>query len=80
MAKQVVVAEQKLGWFGKIKLFLEEVQVEMKKVTWPTVEDLKVSTKVTMYMLLVMAALIFVYDQVFQRLVLFLLNIPGFFE
>jgi preprotein translocase subunit SecE len=80
MAKQVVVAEKKPGWFGKIKLFLEEVQVEMKKVTWPTVEDLKVSTKVTMYMLLAMAALIFVYDQVFQRLVLFLLNIPGFFE
>jgi len=75
MAKQVVAAEHNPGLVEKIKTFIEEVQVEMKKVTWPTMADLKVSTKVTMYLLLGMAALIFVYDQVFQNVVFQLLNL-----
>ena len=79
MAKQVVAAEQKPGILDKVKIFIEEVQSEMKKVTWPTLADLKVSTKVTMYLLLAMAALVFFYDQAFSRLVLFLLNLPKFF-
>jgi preprotein translocase subunit SecE len=75
MAKQVVAAEHNPGLIERIKTFIEEVQVEMKKVTWPTMADLKVSTKVTMYLLLGMAALIFVYDQVFQNVVFQLLNL-----
>jgi preprotein translocase SecE subunit len=78
MAKQAVVAEHKPGIVEKVRIFIEEVQAEMKKVTWPTKADLQVSTKVTMYMLLAMAALIFLYDRVFDTIMrFFLLNLPS---
>ena len=69
--------EQKLGPIARLKLFYEEVMTEMGKVTWPTLDDLKVSTKVTMFLLLAMAAIIFVFDKVFEQFVLMLLNLTG---
>jgi len=71
------VTEQKTGLITRLQLFYEEVMVEMNKVTWPSFEDLKVSTKVTMFLLLAMAAVIFVFDKVFEQFVLLLLNLAG---
>lgn len=76
MAKQLVV-ENKPGVIQRMRTFFEEVRNEMKKVTWPTREDLMVSTKVTLYLLLIMAVIIFVYDKIFAVVVLFLLNIAS---
>ncbi len=75
MAKQTTVTEAKPGPFERLKNFVEEVRTELNKVTWPTFEDLQVSTKVTMFLLGVMAIIIFAYDQVFQLLVLMLLKL-----
>jgi preprotein translocase subunit SecE len=69
--------EQKQGPIARMRLFYEEVMVEMSKVTWPTLEDLKVSTKVTMFLLLAMAGIIFLFDKVFEQFVLILLNLTG---
>jgi len=77
MAKQAVVAEARPNPFQRLKTFIEEVRQELEKVTWPTMDDLKVSTKVCMFMLLGMAAIIFVMDQVFNQLVLTLLSFAG---
>lgn len=75
MAKQATVSEQKPGIVQRVRIFMQEVKSEMDKVTWPTVNDLKVSTKVTMYLLGIMATIIFTYDQVFQVVVLMLLKL-----
>lgn len=73
MATQV--AEAKPGLFQRIRGFFEEVLTELQKVNWPTVDELKSSTQVTLIMLGVVAAIIFVYDQVFQVLILALLGL-----
>jgi len=71
------VTEQKPGLAARIQSFYADVLVEMGKVTWPTMDDLKVSTKVTMFLLLAMAAVVFVFDKVFEQFVLMLLAIAG---
>ena len=75
MAKQLTAAEGKLPIIQRIKVFIEEVKTEMSKVTWPSAEDLRVSTKVTLFLLGVMAAIIFGFDQIFQFVVLTLLKL-----
>lgn len=71
------VTEQKPGLVARVQGFYAEVVVEMGKVTWPTLDDLKISTKVTMFLLFAMAAVVFVFDKVFEQFVLLLLAISG---
>lgn len=47
----------------KIKKFVNEVVAEMKKVSWPTKEQLKESTKVVIGVTLVITLFILVVDQ-----------------
>lgn len=78
MLKQSNAAEAKPGFVQRAMTYLQEVQVELGKVTWPTKEDLKVSTKVTMMMLCIMAGIIFAYDIFFGQVVVWLLNLAFF--
>ena len=48
------VVEKKPGLIQRWQTFIAEVKEEMSKVTWPSFEDLKVMTKVTMMMLVIM--------------------------
>ncbi len=74
MAKQIGAAEAKPGLFQRIQEFFDDIISELRKVTWPTRDDLMASTKVTLFLLLVMAAIVFVYDRVFGFLVMLILN------
>ena len=44
--------------------FLKEVRIEATKVSWPTRKDLRDSTIVVIVMTLIMAAIVFVLDQI----------------
>jgi preprotein translocase subunit SecE len=44
--------------------FLKEVRVEATKVSWPSRKDLRDSTIVVIVMTLIMAAIVFVLDQI----------------
>ena len=46
--------------------FKDDVMLEMKKVTWPTKEELKAHTSVVMLLLAIAAVIIYVYDIFFQ--------------
>ena len=70
-------AETKPGLIKSVRNFLEEVYTEMQKVTWPTREDLKASTQVTLILLGVIAVIIFAYDQAFQAVILALLSLAS---
>lgn len=54
---------------GKIKQFLKEVSLEMKKVTWPSRKDTIASTWVVLIVILIFAAYFFVVDGVLTFLV-----------
>ena len=74
MAKQVTAAETNPGIIQRIQGFFDDILSELKKVTWPTRDDLMASTKVTLFLLLIMAVIIFVYDRVFAFFIMQILN------
>jgi len=74
MAKQMTADETRPGIITRIQEFFDDVVSEMKKVTWPTREDLIASTKVTLFLLLIMAVIIFVYDRVFGFIIMMILS------
>ncbi|NIM20105.1 MAG: preprotein translocase subunit SecE [Candidatus Latescibacteria bacterium] len=53
----------------KIKNYLTETRVEMKKVTWPTTAELKESTRVVIVATLLLTLFIGVVDQILSRLI-----------
>ena len=78
MAKQTVAAtEAKVGPITQLKDFYREVLNEMSKVTWPSKDELKSSTQVVLVMLFLFAAVIKVYDVVFQFIIMGLFNLSS---
>lgn len=55
--------------FNKIKIFLTETKNELKKVTWPTKEELKESTRVVIVASFVLTAFIGIIDQILNRII-----------
>jgi preprotein translocase subunit SecE len=54
---------------GKLRVFMAEVPVEMKKVTWPDWEQLRNATGVIIVFVLIVAAIIGAMDYVFRFVV-----------
>lgn len=54
---------------ANIKKFIEEVRVEMNKVTWPTKQQLKESTNVVIGVSLVITVIVFAMDQAVSNLI-----------
>ena len=53
----------------KIKTFFSETKNELKKVTWPTKEELKESTRVVIVAAFVLTVFIGIIDQILNRIV-----------
>ena len=77
MAKQGSAAAAKPNLFDKAKTFMNEVWTEMNKVTWPSPEEVKASTKIVLMILVILAVIIGVYDKVFEVIVVKLLQLGG---
>jgi preprotein translocase subunit SecE len=60
--------------FAKLKRFLREVRVELTKVTWPTMYELRGSTGVVIITVLVITVFIGVVDIGLQSLITTLLR------
>ncbi len=58
---------------NKIKKFFEDVVFEMKKVSWPSTEELKGSTLVVLSLSFMLAAFLFVVDLILSRIIHFIL-------
>lgn len=75
MAKEAVAAAEKTGFVARIREFFHEVKVEMRKVSWPTKDEVRSSTTVVLFMLVLMAIIIGVYDKASELLVWLLLKL-----
>ena len=53
----------------KIKNFLTETKVELKKVSWPKVAELKESTRVVIVGTIILTIFIGIIDQVLNRII-----------
>jgi preprotein translocase subunit SecE len=58
---------------NKIKDFLTGVKLEMKKVSWPTFEELKNSTAVVIVFSIIVSIFLFVVDLVLTKTVNFII-------
>lgn len=68
-------AQENPGVIKRSQNFVQDVRTETEKVTWPTREDLKAGTSVTIVFLLILAVMIGSMDVVFQNIVLALYRI-----
>ena len=61
---------ERLGLFGRLSLFLRQVTSELKKVVWPTKDQLVTYTAVVIVFVIIMGFIIGVIDFAFVKLVL----------
>lgn len=67
----------KKSLFGRIKLFIQQVIAELKKVTTPTRKELINYTLVVLAFVVIMMGLVWVFDQAFGWLTLFIFGTPS---
>lgn len=63
--------DEKTGFFRRIPLFLRQVSAELKKVVWPTKQQLVTYTSVVIVFVVIVAILVSILDLAFARLMLF---------
>lgn len=74
MTRPQPVAEKR-SLFARLKQYLHEVRQELKKVTWPTREQMIAFTSVTLITSAVLTAIIFGLDVVMKEFVLKLVEL-----
>ena len=72
MAEAKAVAKNKKPFFARMKKYFKDTKSELKKVTWPSKEQLKQNTGVIIAFIIMVAIFLFVFDTAFGALVSFL--------
>ena len=65
-------SSERLGLFSRIALFLRQVMFELKKVVWPTKEQMVTYTAVVVVFVIIVGLIIAALDFVFVQLILFI--------
>lgn len=65
-----VNSSERLGFFSRIALFLRQVMFELKKVVWPTKEQMVTYTTVVVVFVIIMGLIIAALDFAFVQIVL----------
>ena len=68
-----VASKKEPGFIERIQQFIVEVRNELRKVNWPSKDEVKSMTQVVMVALLILAAIVAVYDWIFLRVIQLLL-------
>jgi preprotein translocase subunit SecE len=67
-----VNSSERLGFFSRMALFLRQVMFELKKVVWPTKEQMVTYTAVVVVFVIIMGLIIAALDFAFVQIVLFI--------
>ena len=73
----MAVAVERPGLVGRVTGFYDEVVVEMRKVTWPDVGQVRQATIASIVLVLFVGAIIGIMDVVLQQVLVKL--VPSFF-
>ncbi len=68
-------APRKPGIIDTIREFYEDVMSEMKKVSWPTYDELKSLTQLVLWSLLISGVVLGVYDFIFNNVMRLILSL-----
>lgn len=69
--------EKKLGFFGRIALFLRQVIAELRKVVTPTRQELLKFTAVVLAFVVIMMGVVYGLDLLFSWLATVVFGVPG---
>jgi preprotein translocase subunit SecE len=67
MAEELSVAQKAASWPLRIKTYVEELQMEMRRVTWPPWKQVRATTGVVIAAVFAFAAYFFAVDFVLGR-------------
>jgi len=68
---------ERKSFFARIRDYLHEVRVEMRKVTWPTREQMIAFTAVTLITSAILTGIVFGFDVLAKEFVLWLVDLRG---
>ncbi|HEU4319217.1 MAG TPA: preprotein translocase subunit SecE [Acidimicrobiia bacterium] len=68
---------ERKSFFARVRDYLHEVRVELRKVTWPTREQMIAFTSVTLITSVALTGVIFGFDVLAKEFVLWLVELSG---
>ena len=74
MAEEVSTIQKAAGWPAQVKNYFEELQLEMRRVTWPSWKQVRATTVVVIIAVFAFAAYFAVIDEIFLSLINKLFN------
>jgi len=69
MAEQQSIATKAAGWPARTKDYFEELQLEMKRVTWPSWKQVRSTTGVVIFAVFAFAAYFAIVDTLTGRFI-----------
>lgn len=77
LQSRVPDSSERKSFFARIRDYLHEVRVEMRKVTWPTQDQMVAFTTVTLITSAVLTLVVFGFDIAAKEFVLWLIDLRG---
>jgi preprotein translocase subunit SecE len=74
MSEELSVTQKAAGWPAQVKDYFEELQLEMKRVTWPPWKQVRATTAVVIAAVFAFSAYFFVVDNIVTRIISRLFN------
>jgi len=69
MAEELTVAQKAASWPVKVKDYVDELKIEMRRVTWPAWKQVRATTGVVIASVFAFAAYFFIVDSLVGRAV-----------
>ena len=69
MADNISFGEKLQRWPASVKNYVQELQMEMRRVTWPSRKQVEATTVVVIFTVFAFAAYFAVVDSIFTRLI-----------
>ncbi|HML18740.1 MAG TPA: preprotein translocase subunit SecE [Bryobacteraceae bacterium] len=69
MAEELSISQKATGWPAQIKDYFAELQLEMRRVTWPSWKQVRATTAVVIVSVFMFAAYFFVVDAVVTQII-----------
>ena len=69
MAEELSISQKATGWPAQVKDYFEELQLEMKRVTWPSWKQVRATTGVVIFAVFAFAAYFAVVDTLVGRFI-----------
>lgn len=68
-AEEITFPRRAAGWPARMKDYFEDLQMEMRKVTWPSWKQVRATTAVVIASVFAFSAYFFVVDNIISRII-----------